>query len=83
MVLLISNLKFLSRIDTENKCNELEYLSDKNAFSNFCVVENYIREIDFLSLITDTHERMKIIIENNQIAILTLLVFGMSHTTGL
>ena len=62
-----------STIDTKNKCNEKEYLSDKNAFSNFCVVENYIREIDFLSLITDTHERIKIIIENNQIKIKELI----------
>ena len=62
-----------STVDTENKCNEKNYLSDKNAFSNFCVVENYIREIDFLSLITDTHERMKIIIENNQIKLKELI----------
>ena len=62
-----------STIDNKNKCNEKKYLSDKNAFSNFCVVENYIREIDFLSLITDTHERMKIIIENNQIKIKELI----------
>ena len=62
-----------STIDTKNKCNEKEYLSNKNVFSNFCVVENYIREIDFLSLITDTHERTKIIIENNQIKIKELI----------
>ena len=49
------------------------FLSDENVFSNFCVVENYIREIDFLSLITDTHERTKIIIENNQIKIKELI----------
>ena len=58
-----------SIIDIENKFNEKEFLSDENVFLNFCVVENYIREIDFLSLITDTHERMKIIIENKQIKI--------------
>ena len=43
-------------IDNKNKCNEKEYLSDKNAFSNFCVVDNknniYIQElkVDFEEL---------------------------------
>ena len=69
-----------STVDTENKCNEKNYLSDKNAFSNFCVVENYIREIDFLSLITDTHERMKIMIENNQIKIKELIPYVKNET---
>ena len=52
-----------STLDTENIGNQEAFLSDENVFSNFCVVENYIREVDFLSLISDSHKRLKIIIE--------------------
>ena len=58
-----------STLDTENIGSQEAFLSDENVFSNFCVVENYIREVDYLSLISDPHKRLKIIIENNQIKI--------------
>ena len=58
-----------SILDSGKKGYQKEFLLDDNIFSNFCVVENYIKEVDFLSLVSDTHERMRIIIENNQIKI--------------
>ena len=58
-------------LNNEKRSTKKEKKSDiydyDNNYSNFCVVENYIKEVDFLSLISDPHERIRIIIEDNKI----------------
>ena len=55
--------------------NGLSFEEDNNkkSFFNFCVIENYIKGIDFLSLTSSPHKRISITIDNTKIIIQNLI----------
>ena len=60
------------QIDPNNWLNLHEDNKEKS-FYNFCVIENYIKEIDFLSLTSSPHKRIRITINNRKIIIQDLI----------
>ena len=60
------------QIDPNNGLS-LEEDNNKKSFCNFCVIENYIKEIDFLSLTSSPHKRTRITINNRKIIIQDLV----------
>ena len=59
-------------IDPSNGLN-LEEDNNEKSFCNFCVIENYIKEIDFLSLTSSPHKRISITLDNSKIIIQDLI----------
>ena len=55
--------------------NGLSFEEDnyEKSFFNFCVIENYIKEIDFLALTSSPHKRIRITINNTKIIIQDLI----------
>ncbi len=51
----------------------LEEDNNEKFFFNFCVIENYIKEIDFLSLMSLPHKRTRITINSKKIIIQDLI----------
>ena len=60
------------QIDPSNVLS-LEEDHNEKSFCNFCVIENYIKEIDFLSLTSSPHKRISITIDNTKIIIQDLI----------
>ena len=60
------------QIDSSNGLS-LEEDNNGKSFCNFCVIENYIKEIDFLSLTSSPHKRISITIDNTKIIIQDLI----------
>ena len=60
------------QIDPSNGLS-LEEDHNEKSFRNFCVIENYIKEIDFLSLTSSPHKRISITIDNTKIIIKDLI----------
>ena len=60
------------QIDPSNVLS-LEEDHNEKSFCNFCVIENYIKEIDFLSLTSSPHKRISIAIDNTKIIIQDLI----------
>ena len=60
------------QIDPSNVLS-LEEDHNEKGFCNFCVIENYIKEIDFLSLTSSPHKRISITIDNTKIIIQDLI----------
>ena len=60
------------QIDPSNGLS-LEEDHNEKSFCNFCVIENYIKEIDFLSLTSSPHKRISITIDNTKIIIQDLI----------
>ena len=54
------------QIDSINGLN-FEEDNNEKSFFNFCVIENYIKGIDFLSLTSSPHRRISITIDNTKI----------------
>ena len=60
------------QIDSSNGLS-LEEDNNEKSFFNFCVIENYIKEIDFLSLMSLPHKRTRITINSKKIIIQDLI----------
>ena len=60
------------QIDPSNGLS-LEEDHNEKSFCNFCVIENYIKDIDFLSLTSSPHKRISITIDNTKIIIQDLI----------
>ena len=60
------------QIDPSNGLS-LEEDHNEKSFRNFCFIENYIKEIDFLSLTSSPHKRISITIDNTKIIIQDLI----------
>ena len=60
------------QIDSINGLN-FEEDNNEKSFFNFCVIENYIKGIDFLSLTSSPHRRISITIDNTKIIIQDLI----------
>jgi len=60
------------QIDPSNRLS-LEEDNYEKSFCNFCVIENYIKEIDFLSLTSSPHKRISINIDDSKIIIQDLI----------
>tara|TARA_B100000927_G_scaffold15491_1_gene12150 strand:- start:31 stop:615 length:585 start_codon:yes stop_codon:yes gene_type:complete len=60
------------QIDPSNRLS-LEEDNYEKSFCNFCVIENYIKEIDFLSLTSSPHKRISITIDDSKIIIQDLI----------